>query len=385
MSAAAEAWGNLQAIRVAVLVGFMPVLLYRIWRVARFPASVPALAATAFGASAWFWLLIYSDWVWPSLPPVVHAVSVAGWPPITIAACLQVFVVGIAGDASPARIRRALRTASVMAVLALIAVTVLVTRSRLPMSSDDVYVLAEAVFTEGDPAAVTAVVISSAYVIFVAVQLAWHGFRHIDRTPVGVGLGLMTVASIFQIVACVFGGIWQPLSRGKGVMGSAYGVWLDTWPGCIAEILMFTGFLWPPMVSRVQAHRDVRRLRPVHNALADLFPALFPPMESRIRLSDKVFEWGFHIQDGLTLLAQRRGDPLVAGRPVAEEPSARAGVVAKWLVGQPVPGFSREWLHAPDGVSDESWVLAIADAYRERQEDAEFPASLSGMPSTLRR
>lgn len=120
--------------------------------------------------------LIYSDWVWPSLPPVVHAVSVAGWPPITIAACLQVFVVGIAGDASPARIRRALRTASVMAVLALIAVTVLVTRSRLPMSSDDVYVLAEAVFTEGDPAAVTAVVISSAYVIFVAVQLAWHGF-----------------------------------------------------------------------------------------------------------------------------------------------------------------------------------------------------------------
>ncbi|SHX34961.1 Uncharacterised protein [Mycobacteroides abscessus subsp. abscessus] len=30
MSAAAEAWGNLQAIRVAVLVGFMPVLLYRI-------------------------------------------------------------------------------------------------------------------------------------------------------------------------------------------------------------------------------------------------------------------------------------------------------------------------------------------------------------------
>ncbi|SHZ34860.1 Uncharacterised protein [Mycobacteroides abscessus subsp. bolletii] len=108
-------------------------------------------------------------------------------------------------------------------------------------------------------------------------------------------------------------------------------------------------------------------------------------MESRIRLSDKVFEWGFHIQDGLTLLAQRRGDPLVAGRPVAEESSARAGVVAKWLVGQPVPGFSREWLHAPDGVSDESWVLAIADAYRERQEDAEFPASLSGMPSTLRR
>ncbi|MGC7322491.1 hypothetical protein RBA16_23645, partial [Mycobacteroides abscessus subsp. massiliense] len=80
MSAAAEAWGNLQAIRVAVLIGFMPVLLYRIWRVARFPASVPALAATAFGASAWFWLLIYSDWVWPSLPPVVHAVSVAGWP-----------------------------------------------------------------------------------------------------------------------------------------------------------------------------------------------------------------------------------------------------------------------------------------------------------------
>ncbi|AWG56129.1 hypothetical protein D2E51_16155 [Mycobacteroides abscessus] len=59
--------------------------------------------------------------------------------------------------------------------------------------------------------------------------------------------------------------------------------------------------------------------------------------------------------------------------------------MAKWLVGQPVLGFSCEWLHAPDRVSDESWVLAIADASRERQEDAEVPASLSGMPSTLRR
>ncbi|MGL5440864.1 hypothetical protein [Mycobacteroides stephanolepidis] len=91
-------------------------------------------------------------------------------------------------------------------------------------------------------------------------------------------------------------------------------------------------------------------------------------MESQIRLSDKVFEWSTHIQDGLTLLAQSRELPLGTDTPAPKDGSARALAVANWIVGQADSGFGGEWLHAPSGVSDEAWVLAIADAYRNHTE-----------------
>ncbi|WP_234797602.1 hypothetical protein [Mycobacteroides chelonae] len=165
-------------------------------------------------------------------------------------------------------------------------------------------------------------------------------------------------------------------------MGSTLGRWLQTWPGCIAAILMVAGFFWPPVMLRVQAYRVVKSLRPLHDALAGLFPGLFPPKQSRIRLSDLAFEWSTQIQDGLTLLAQRREVPPKTDHPM---PPDRINDVTNWLIGKSVPGFSAEWLRTPGGVSDEEWVLEIADAYRERQEDLEAPASLSGMPSTLRK
>ncbi|MBA0047733.1 hypothetical protein [Mycobacterium sp. NPDC050853] len=385
MSANAAAWESLRAVRFVVLGCFLPILLYRIWRITRHPTSVPAYAALAFGVWAWIWLLIFDDWVWSLLPPSVRTISMGGWPAITIVACLQVFVVGIAGDASPARIRRGLRNTSVVAVLVLIVITVLASHSRVIGGMDDINAAAEILRTDGDPAAVAAFVISNVYVIFVVVQLAWVGFRHADRTPVGIGLGLLTAASIAQIVESICGGIWGPLTRGEGFMGSAYGLWLQTGPGGIAAILMVLGFLWAPVMLRVQARREMRRLRPLHDALTDIFPGLVPPAESWIRLLDKVFEWSTHIQDGLTLLAQSRQVPLETDTPVLSGKLERALAVANWLVGQTVPGFSSEWLRAPDGVSDEAWVLAIAEAYRERQEGLEALASLSGMPSTLRR
>ncbi|WP_286142208.1 MULTISPECIES: hypothetical protein [unclassified Mycobacterium] len=379
------AWELMQIVRVAVLICFLPVLLYRIRRIVRDPTSVPAVAVTAFGVSVWIWFVVYTDWVWAALPPGVRAVSVVGWPAITIAACLQVFVIGIRGDASQERIRRGLWVTVAGAVIALTIVVVAVRHSELIGMAGDALTIANIVYSGADSGAAIAVAVSSAYMMLVVLQLAWVGSRNADRTPVGVGLGLLAAASMFQVVASFCGGIWRPLSHGEGFISGAVGVWLQTWPGCIAAVLIVAGFLWPPVMLRVQAQRELRRLRPLRDALGGMFPGLFPPVETRIRLSDLVFEWVTHIQDGLTLLAQRRRVPLVTNSLVPKGGSERTLGVANWLVDEAVPGFSCEWLRPPEGVSDGPWVLAIADAYRERQERLEAPASLSGMPSTLRK
>ena len=382
---AQSTWDLMQFIRVAVLVCFLPGLLYRVWRIVRYPTSVPAVAVTVFGVLVWIWFVVYTDWVWGALPAAARAVSVAGWPAITIGACLQVFVIGISGDASPERIRRGLWVTVAGAAMALTIVFVAMSYSEVVPRADDILATSNAMYSGTDRGSLVAIVVSSGYMVLVALQLAWVGSRNADRTPVGVGLGLLAAASAFQVVASLCGGIWSPLSHGEGFIGSAIGRWLQMWPGCIGAGLFVAGFLWPPVMLRVQARRELLRLRPLHDALAGMFPGLFPPVESRIRSSDLVFEWTTHVQDGLTLLAQSRRVPLASDSPLPKDSAERTLDIANWLVGQSNPGFSAEWLRAPGGVSDEEWVLAIADAYRERQEDLEAPASLSGMPSTLRK
>ncbi|MFV8308552.1 hypothetical protein [Mycobacteroides chelonae] len=365
-------WEVMQTVRVALLICFLPMVLYRIWRVIRYPTSIPAVAVTAFGASAWLWFLAFTDSVWAVLPQIVRAVSMGGWPAISIAACLQVFVVGISGDASPDRVRRGLRITFAMAALALVVVAVTVTNSSVLMTTYDALTISNIVYSGGDRASAIATIVTSGYVISVVLQMMWVGFRHADRTPVGVGLGLLATASVFQVVGSLCGGVWRPLAHGGGFIGSPVGLWFQTLPGCVAAILMVAGFLWAPVVSRVQAQRDMRRLRPLHNTLADMFRGLFPPAEHQIRLSEKVFEWCTHIQDGLTLLAQSRGVPLDSAAQVPEEETARALAVSNWILGQSVSGFSCQWLHPPIGVSDQAWVLAIADAYRNCAETSGF-------------
>ncbi|MFD6197761.1 hypothetical protein ACFWE3_13755 [Mycobacteriaceae bacterium NPDC060252] len=378
-------WDLMQIVRIAVLACFLPVLLYRIRRIVRYPTSVPAVAVTLFGVLVWIWFVVYTDWVWGALPAAARAVSVAGWPAITIGACLQVFVIGISGDASPERIRRGLWVTVAGAAIALTIVFIAMSYSELVPRADDILVTSNAMYAGTDPGSLVAVVVSSGYMVLVALQLAWVGSRNADRTPVGVGLGLLAAAAAFQVVASICGGIWSPLSHGEGFIGGTAGRWLQTWPGCIAAGLFVAGFLWPPVMLRVQARRELRRLQPLHDALSGMFPGLFPPVESRIRSSDLVFEWTTHVQDGLTLLAQSRRVPLTADSPLPKGSAERTLDVANWLVGQVVPEFTCEWLRPPEGVSEGPWVFAIADAYRERQEDLEAPASLSGMPSTLRK
>lgn len=359
-------WEVMQTVRVAVLICFLPVVLYRIWRVVRYPTSIPAVAVTAFGASAWLWFLAFTDSVWAALPPIMHAVSMGGWPAISIAACLQVFVVGISGEASPDRIRRGLRTTFAVAAVALVVVAVTVRNSSVLMTAYDALTISNIVYSGGDRASAIATIVTSGYVISVVLQMVWVGFRHADRTPVGVGLGLLAAASAFQVVGSLCGGIWRPLAHGEGFIGSPVGLWFQTLPGCVAAVLMVVGFLWAPVVLHVQARRDMRRLRPLRDTLADVFQGLFPPAEYRIRLSDKVFEWGAHVQDGLTLLAQNRGVPLGSTALVPEERSERASAVANWILGQSGSEISCEWLRPPVGTSDQAWMLAIADAYLER-------------------
>ena len=376
---------SLQVARVAFLLCFLPVLLYRLWRLWRYPTSVPAIAATSFGICVWLWLLVFTDWVWSAMSPLVRAVSLGGWWTVAIAGCLQVFVVGIRGDTSPARIRRGLAATLAVTAVFLIAVTVAASHSKLLLTTNDIYVVIDALTVSGDFWSRTALVLSGSFAAVVFAQLAWVGLRHADCTPVGTGLGLLAAASVLEIVATVIGGVLRPLGVGWGVMNHPFWLWVGTMAGCVGAILITAGFLWPPVALRVRALRDQHRLRPLHDSMAGFFPQLFPPKESRIRLSDLVFEWQSHIQDGLTLVAQSREVPLANNQPVATDSSERAAAVAGWLVGQSVPEFSYEWLRVPMGMSDQDWILAIADAYRERQDDFAAPASLSGMPSTLRR
>ncbi|MEU9807045.1 hypothetical protein [Mycobacterium sp. NPDC050853] len=283
---------------------------------------------------------------------------------------MQVFAVGISADVSPARIRRDLRIVFTVAALVLTAVAVCMSNSHALTATDDLYTLANVLMNgRGDRGSNTALVVSNTYLIVVLVQLVWLGLRNADATPVGTGLGLLGAAAAFEILSVVSGGIWRMLSHGHDVISSYSGMWLQSLFGCLGAGLMIMGLFWAPVMLRTQARRDKRRLRPLHDALANLFPGLFPPMESRIRLSDLVFEWTTHIQDGLTLLAQRRGIPVETGVPIPADQADHVRGVMNWISGQLVSGFSCEWLRPPTGVSDETWVLAIADAYRNHEED----------------
>ncbi|MBA0047732.1 hypothetical protein MLB1_15600 [Mycobacteroides sp. LB1] len=360
----------MQIARIAILICFLPVLLYRAWRLVRYPTSLPAVAVTSCAVTVWVWLLAFTDWVWAVLPPVVRATSIGGGATVTIAACLQVFAVGISADVLPARIRRDLRIVFTVAALVLTAVAVCMSNSHALTATDDLYTLANVLMNgRGDRGSNTALVVSNTYLIVVLVQLVWLGLRNADATPVGTGLGLLGAAAAFEILSVVSGGIWRMLSHGHDVISSYSGMWLQSLFGCLGAGLMIMGLFWAPVMLRTQARRDKRRLRPLHDALANLFPGLFPPMESRIRLSDLVFEWMTHIQDGLTLLVQRRGIPVETGVPIPADQADHVLGVMNWISGQSVSGFSCEWLRPPTGVSDQNWVLAIADAYRNHEED----------------
>lgn len=361
-------WEFLQAVRIAILIGFLPVLLYRVWRLVRYPTSIPAIAATAFGVWVWFWMLLFTERVWAVMPPYVHAVSIGGWAPVWMAGCLQIFVIGISGDVSQLWIRRGLRATFVVTGLALIAVAAAVSRSRVLVTSADVLTVTNTLLDGGDRGAAIAAVVSSGFLAVVLVQLAWVGFRHADRTPVGTGLWLLATAAVLQLIAIVFGGIWRPLTGGGKWIGGDYGLLLQILPGCIGAVFMVVGFAWPPVTLRIQARRELRRLRPLHDAFIDMFPGLFPPAESQIRLSDLVFEWMAHIQDGLTLLSQRSETPMETSVPIPADQIDHALRVVNWIAGPSVPGFSCEWLRPPMGMSDQAWVLTIADAYRNRTQ-----------------
>ncbi|OHU78603.1 hypothetical protein [Mycobacteroides chelonae] len=364
-------WDSLQAVRVAVLIVFLPVVLYRIWRLVRYPTSIPAIAATVFGVWVWFWMLIFTEPVWTAMPASVHAVSMGGWAPVWMAGCLQIFVIGINGDVSQVWIRRGLCATFAVTGLVLIVVAVAVSQSRVLVSSADMLALTNALLDGGDRGAAVAQVVSSGFLAVVLVQLAWVGFRHADRTPVGVGLGLLAMAAVLQLTAIALTGVWRPLTGGGMGIGGRYVPLLQILPGCAGAALMVVGFAWPPVMLRVQARRELRRLRPLHDALVGMFPGLSPPAESQIRLSDLVFEWVAHVQDGLTILSQRREVPVETGWAPPADQIGRVVEVANWISGQSVSGFSCEWLRPPMGMSDQAWVLAIADAYRNCMETSE--------------
>ncbi len=378
-------WDVMQVVRIIALLCLVPVLLYRIWRTWRRPSSLSAKAVTGFGVLLWVWLLAYTDAVWSVMPTWLRAVSAGGWGAVTLAASLQAFILGLNGRATPVRIRRDLWITFATAACVLVVVAVATTSSTQSALLRDPYIFTNALMQGTDSGLVIASVMSCTYVAFVLVQFVWMGARNANRTPVGIGLGLLAAASALELVVLVSGGIWAPLARGSMLSGNRFGLWLLTISGFGVTALVIVGFLYPPVLLHIRARRAVRILKPLRDALIARFPGIGPPADSAMRLHEVAFEWTAHVQDGLTLLAQTRGLALNtdAGIPVNEAEHVES--VANWLVGEAVPGFSCEWLRPPEGVSEGPWVFAIADAYRERQEDLEAPASLSGMPSTLRK
>lgn len=314
----------------------------------------------------WSWLVLLSDDLWAVLPAQVRAASLGGWIVTMVAACIQIFVLGISGTASPAQLRYGRRIILVVTAIVLVVVAVSTSHSQALLEAKDLHTATNALLDGVDRGVIVSSVVGNGYLAVALVQLIWAGFRHADLTPVGTGLGLLAVASSFQLITVVVGGIWRPLTGGNDLFLARYGLLLQSVGGSFGVTLLAVGFLWAPVMLRIQARRDERRLRPLRDEFVRLFPQLFPPMESRIRLSDTVFEWSTHIQDGLTLLAQRNRVPLESVAPVPRDGPDRARGVANWIVGRSISGFSSEWLRAPAGMSDEDWMLAIADAYRDR-------------------
>lgn len=357
-------WHLMVIARVIFMICFLPVLVYRVWRLWRYPASAPAIAVTCFGIALWLWLILLSDFWWSALPAVVRAVSMGGCFVVIVAACTQIFVLGISGSAAAAQAQRGRRTIAAVTIVIIAVVAISASRSPLLMETQDLYTVTNALLHSPDRWAIVSSVVGNGYLAVSLLQLAWVGFRHADWTPVGTGLGLLAVAASFEIFSVVFGGVWRPLAGGRDVVPDKFGVVLQGVSGSVGLSMLALAFLWAPVVLRVRARRDASRLRPLRAALVRMFPQLFPPGESQIRLSDLVFEWTTHIQDGLTLLAQHQRIPMHTAIAVPQNQADRAAQVMNWLIGEPAAGFSCEWLRAPAGVSDEGWILVIADDFR---------------------
>ncbi|MGL5440865.1 MAG: hypothetical protein ACRDDJ_00105, partial [[Mycobacterium] stephanolepidis] len=184
--------------------------------------------------------------LWSVLPVQIRAASMAGWFVTTVAACVQIFVLGISGSVSPARMRRAWRVVLGVTAVVLVVVAVAVQHSQALLATEDLKELTNALLDGADSGAVVASLVSNGYLTATLVQLIWAGYRHADSTPVGTGLGLLAVASSFEVVCVFVGGIWRPLTGGHDVISARYGMVLQSVSGGVGITLMAVGFLWPP-------------------------------------------------------------------------------------------------------------------------------------------
>lgn len=198
------------------------------------PSLLPGKAVTGFGVLLWLWLLAFTDSVWSVLPTWLRAVSAGGWAAVTLAACLQAFVLGISGHTTPARVRRHLWITFTTAGCVLVVVATATLVSDTSAVLQDPYVFTNSLMEGRDPGLLVSSVTSTAYVALILVQLIWTGARNVSRTPVGIGLGLLAAASAVELVVLVSGGIWAPLAHGEvwegAVSGPGFhcsGVWSD--------------------------------------------------------------------------------------------------------------------------------------------------------------
>jgi hypothetical protein len=356
-------WDHCQAVELVVLTLAAPAVLYRGWRWYTDRPSLPLAAGAIFAVSIWPWALCDVEPVWGRLPPQIQAFHAAGG--IGVAASASAWVLAVEACGQPDRLarRKKIQRLVTAAAITLMAVAALTGSTvSTPGGGDFFTYLTEPRRDSLNLLAATLIghIFAAGVLAHLALLTVWRA----DRTPAGRGLGLLGAAGTAVAITVVTRGVCAELFQWHGYPPPAWcGLTVQTSAVTAGAVLAISALTWPPLALRYQAHRELRRLRPLRNALIGLFPGLAPPQPFGKRLTDLVPEWIGQIQDGLSLMAQYRGLPLEAAAP-PQDRARHIRAVVEWTQGQSPLGIGVSWLQAPPSSTNAEWIRVLADAFQ---------------------
>lgn len=370
-------WDRTWIITVISLMVFTPLVVLRIRQSLRQRSSVPAVASAALAAILYISWMLGLEQVWELVPAAIR-----GFPlptPILEAACLHVFMVSIASDLPASKLRRRIRAELAVAVVVLVLVIGLAFGGPR-CEGPDLYTCNSRPLPH-DGFSVTAMLLGSGYVTAVLVHCVWLGFRRADGTPTGRGMGLLAAGCGLYTIVVVHAGFYRQLSpHGRG-MAFTDSLAFEVRPAMCGTVLIFVGFVYPPVVMRLRAYRCLRALEPLWALAVARYPDLAPHTHSRQSLHERFSDRVAYLQDAMTLTAQLRSTPLYGHCSAPRALTDHATAVAEWFAEDTVPQLDCRWLTTPESVTDQQWMLAVGAAYSAYADGS----STSGIPSTLRR
>ncbi|MBA0044735.1 hypothetical protein [Mycobacteroides sp. LB1] len=319
-------------------------------------------AGAIFAVSIWPWALCDIEPIWGKLPPQIQAFHAAGGIGVVASASAWVLVIEACGQADHVTRRKKIQRLVVGAAITLAAVAALTGSAvSTPGGGDFFTYLTEP--RRDSLSLLAATLIGHIFAAGVLTHLALLAVWRIDRTPAGRGLGLLGAAGSAVAIAVVTRGICAELFQWYGHPPPAWcGLTVQTSAVTAGAVLAISALTWPPLALHYQARRELRRLRPLRDALIELFPGLVPPQPFAVRLTDLVPEWIGQIQDGLSLMAQYRDLPLENAAPPHDR-TKHVQAAIDWIKGQSPLGISASWLQAPTPLTNSEWIRVLADAF----------------------